>query len=81
METPQIDLDQLQKRAALVDCYVNRHRAADLTRGGDLYLMDRRTQRNPNAVTLAKFSTVAQVEAALTIVEQERFNHVSTNQQ
>ena len=44
--TPDIDLIWLQKRADLCGCYVNRHSSADVTRGGDLYLQTRRTQRN-----------------------------------
>ena len=41
--------------------------------GGDLYLMERKTQRNSSPVTLVKYATVAEVEEALMIIEQERF--------
>jgi len=72
--TPELDLIWLQKRADLCGCYVNRHPDADVTRGGDLYLQERRTQRNFGDVpSLVKFATVAEVEAALTVIERERF--------
>ena len=72
--TSDIDLIWLQKRAELCGCHVNRHLVADVTRGGDLYLQDRRTQRNFGDVpTLVKFATVAEIEDALTAIEAERF--------
>jgi hypothetical protein len=72
--TSDLDLLWLQKRADLCGCYVNRHPSADVTRGGDLYLQSRRTQRNfGNVPTLVKFATVAEIEDALTAVEEERF--------
>lgn len=72
--TPEIELIWLQKRADLCGCYINRHPDADITRDGDLYLMERRTQRNfGNAPTLVKYATVAEIEDALTTVEEERF--------
>jgi hypothetical protein len=72
--TPEIELIWLQKRADLCGCYVNRHPVADVTRGGDLYLQSRRTQKNFGDVpSIVKFATVEEVEAALTIIEQERF--------
>jgi len=70
--TSEMDLDFLKKRAAAVGFYVNRHRECDPVRG-DLYLMERKTYRNPNPVTLVKYATVAEVEEALMIIEQETF--------
>lgn len=69
--TSDLDLIWLQKRAELCGCHCNRHEFADPTRP-DLYLMVRRTQRNPHPSTLCKFATVEEVEECLTIVEEER---------
>jgi len=69
--TSDIDLIWLRKRAELCGCYCNRHENADPTRP-DLYLMVRRTQRNPHPPTLCKFATVEEVEECLAIVEEER---------
>ncbi len=68
--TSGLDLVWLQKRAELCGCYVNRHRTADAD-GGDLYVMMRRTDKNPRPPTLAKFATVEEVENCLTAVEEE----------
>jgi hypothetical protein len=68
-----MELDLLRKRASFVDCYVNRHRSADVM-GGDLYLMPRKTLREPHPPTLVKFATAQQVHEALAIVEQETFS-------
>ncbi len=69
--TSDLDLIWLQKRAELCGCYVNRHPDADPTRP-DLYLMTRRTERNPHPPTLCKYASVEEIEDALTIVEEER---------
>lgn len=70
--TSEMDLDFLKKRAAAVGFYVNRHRECDPVRG-DLYLMPRKTQRDPHPPTLCKYATVGEVEEALMIIEQETF--------
>jgi hypothetical protein len=70
--TSEMDLDFLKKRAEQVGCWCRRHRECDPVRG-DLYLMERKTQRNPNPVTYVKYATVAEVEEALTVIEQETF--------
>lgn len=72
MVTSELELIWLQKRADLCGCYVNRHPNADPF-SGDLYLMERRTHRNFGDVpSLAKYATVEEIEAALTVVEEER---------
>lgn len=74
--TSDMELDLLQRRAWGCGCYVNRHLKSDIA-FGDLYLMDKRTKRNPKPPTLAKYATVAQIEQALTVVEAERFKQKS----
>ena len=78
-ETTNMELDLLQRRAWTVGCYVNRHRNWDplSDTGGDLYLMDRKTRQNPKPETIIKFSTVQQIEDALTIIERERFSRLA----
>jgi hypothetical protein len=76
METLEIELDQLKKRAELVGCYVNRHAKAD-PMGGDLYLMPRRSQRDPHPPSIVRYGTVEQIEATLTAIEQETLNHAA----
>jgi hypothetical protein len=39
--------------------------------------MERRTQRNPNPISYVKFANVAEVEEALTVIEEERFGRIS----
>jgi len=72
--TSDLDLIWLQKRAELCGCYCNRHEIADPTRP-DLYLMDKRTQKNPEAVTLCKYASITEVENCLTAVEEIRLRH------
>jgi hypothetical protein len=70
--TPELELIWLQKRAELCGCYVNRHPDADVTRDGDLYLQSKRTIKDFHPPSLCKYATVEEIEAALTIVEEER---------
>lgn len=74
-ETPQIEFDLLVRRARIVGMYVNRHRNWNALHdtGGDLYLMERKTQRNPKPQSLLKYATALEIGDALTIVERETF--------
>jgi hypothetical protein len=74
-ETPAMDFDLLVRRARVCGMYVNRHRDWNpLTdTGGDLYLMERRTARNPKPPTLLKFASAEEIGDALTIIERETF--------
>lgn len=73
-ETSQMEFDLLVRRARLVGMYVNRHRNwSPLDSGGDLYLMEQRTTKNPRPPTLLKFATAEEISDALTIAERERF--------
>lgn len=74
-ETSQMELDLLQRRAELVGMYVNRHRQWDpLTdSGGDLYLMERKTRRNPKPPSMLRYATAEQINDALAIIERETF--------
>lgn len=74
-ETPPLEFDLLVRRARIVGMYVNRHRNWNpLTdTGGDLYLMERKTHKNPKPPTLLKFATADEIGDALTIVERETF--------
>jgi hypothetical protein len=75
METPDIELIWLQKRAELCGCHVNRHLGADVTRGGDLYLQSQHLKTDPHPQSLCKYATVAEIEDALTMVEAERLRN------
>lgn len=69
--TDEMELDLLRKRADFVGCYVQRHKNADIF-GGDLYLMERRTPRNPRPPTLLKYASADQISDALAEIESIR---------
>jgi hypothetical protein len=70
-----MEFDLLVRRARIVGMYVNRHRNWNpiTDTGGDLYLMERKTSKNPKPPTLLKFATADEISDALTIVERETF--------
>lgn len=72
-ETPRAEFDQLVIRARNCGLYVNRHKVWDMLSesGGDLYLMYRRTWREPQPETIIKYATADEIESALAARERE----------
>ncbi len=78
-ETPRHEFDQLVIRARNCGHYVNRHREWDILSesGGDLYLMERRTMRNPHPPTIVKYARADEIEEALTKIERKVFRQTA----
>ena len=82
VETSELDLILLQKRAAAVSHYVNRHKSYDPLRArdgvpNDLYLMEQKTQRNSRPPTIISYATVAEIEDALQEIESNTFGKLA----
>ena len=75
-ETPQMELDLLERRAAVSNCRVFRHQYYDPTRTKDgvpcdLYLTRKKELRTDPTEYLGKYMTADQVNAKLRKMEQE----------
>jgi hypothetical protein len=64
-ETNEMEFDLLCRRADAGNYYVNRHKAADLTRGGDLYLQPKKKFRGDLNGNILSYATVDEVHAKL----------------
>ncbi len=78
-ETPADEFDQLVMRAVNCGLYLNRHKEWDVLSesGGDLYLMERRTMKNPRPPTIVKYARADEIEEALTEREREIFRRTA----
>lgn len=72
-ETPQMELELLQRRAKASGHYVNRHQWWDPTRGnGDLYMSRaKRVRTDPAEPWLMRYATATAIHARLTKIERE----------
>jgi hypothetical protein len=73
-ETSEMELDLLQRRADATNCYCNRHRNWDPTRGnGDLYLQLKKKYRgDPNGESILRYATADEIHRKLGELETRR---------
>ncbi len=71
-ETPQMELELLQRRAEASNYFVQRHKYWDPSRGtGDLYLQRKRKFRGEHVDTLMRYATADEIHAELGRIEAE----------
>jgi hypothetical protein len=68
MNTDDMELDLLQRRARACNHYVNRHKLAS-PMGGDLYLQPAKKFRSEHVETLVRYATADEVHAELGRIE------------